>query len=49
MFADMAGVLLAAAPIYIARLRQVAQGDTRHPRRRQSEREISAAEELAEA
>ena len=37
MFADMAGVLLAAAPIYIARFRQVAQGDTRLYRRRQIE------------
>ena len=41
MFADMAGVVTAAAPIYIARLRQVAQGDTRNPRRRQTERETS--------
>ena len=41
MFADMAGVLAAAAPIYIARLRQVAQGDTRNPRRRQTEHETS--------
>jgi hypothetical protein len=48
MFADMAGVIMAAAPIYIARLRQVAQGDTRLHRRRQSERE-TASEELAEA
>lgn len=40
MFADMAGVLMAAAPIYIARLRQMAQGDMRQaPRRRQTERE----------
>lgn len=39
MFSDMAGVLLAAAPIYIARLRQIAQGDLRDtPRRRQTER-----------
>jgi hypothetical protein len=34
MFSDMAGVLMAAAPIYIARLRQLAQGDTREARRR---------------
>ena len=34
MFANMAGVLMAAAPIYIARLRQLAQGDTREARRR---------------
>jgi hypothetical protein len=43
MFADMAGVLMAAAPIYIARLRQVAQGDMRDPpQRRQTERETPA-------
>jgi hypothetical protein len=34
MFADMGGVILAALPIYIARFRQVAQGDTRLFRRR---------------
>jgi hypothetical protein len=34
MFADMAGVLMAALPIYLARYRQVAQGDIRHDRRR---------------
>jgi hypothetical protein len=40
MFSDMAGVLMAAAPIYIARLRQLAQGDLRDlPRRRQAENE----------
>jgi hypothetical protein len=40
MFSDMAGVLMAAAPIYIARLRQLAQGDLRDlPRRRQAEQE----------
>ena len=39
MFADMGGVLLAAAPIYIARLRQIAQGDTRIYRRREREQE----------
>ena len=39
MFADMAGVATAAAPIYIARLRQIAQGDLRNPRRRQTDRE----------
>ena len=40
MFSDMAGALMAAVPIYIARLRQVAQGDMREaPRRRQTERE----------
>jgi|GEM_PF-1309924 hypothetical protein len=38
MFADMAGVLMAAGPIYLARYRQVAQGDTRHNRRRETDR-----------
>jgi hypothetical protein len=43
MFADMAGVLMAAVPIYVARLRQLAQGDMREaPRRRQTEREAPA-------
>lgn len=37
MFADMGGVLMAALPIYIARFRQVAQGDLRHHRRREIE------------
>jgi len=37
MFADMAGVLMAAGPIYLARYRQVAQGDTRHNRRRETD------------
>ncbi len=37
MFADMAGVLMAAGPIYIARYRQVAQGDTRPLQRREGE------------
>jgi hypothetical protein len=40
MFADMAGVATAAAPIYIARLRQIAQGDVRNPRRRQTDQEV---------
>jgi hypothetical protein len=45
MFADMAGVLMAALPIYIARLRQVAQGDMREPPlRRQTERETPLEE-----
>jgi hypothetical protein len=35
MFADMSGVLMAAGPIYIARYRQVVQGDVRTLRRRQ--------------
>ena len=37
MFADMAGVLMGAAPIYIARFRQIAQGDVRNFRRRLDE------------
>lgn len=37
MFADMAGVLMAAGPIYIARFRQIAQGDVRFYRRREIE------------
>jgi len=36
-FAYMGGVLMAAAPIYIARFRQLAQGDTRLFRRRETE------------
>jgi hypothetical protein len=40
MFADMAGVATAAAPIYIARLRQIAQGDMRNPHRRQTDKEV---------
>ena len=37
MFADMGGVILAAAPIYIARFRQVIQGDTHQLRCRETE------------
>ncbi len=37
MFADMGGVLMAAGPVYIARFRQVAQGDIRLYRRREVE------------
>jgi hypothetical protein len=37
MFADMAGVLMGAAPVYIARFRQIAQGDVRPHRRREAE------------
>jgi hypothetical protein len=37
IFADMGGVILAAMPIYIARFRQVVQGDIRHMRRRANE------------
>jgi hypothetical protein len=36
-FAGMAGVLLAAAPIFIARFRQIAQGDIGALRRRETE------------
>ena len=44
MFADMAGVLMAAGPIYLARYRQVAQGDTRHNRRRETDVAAKAAQ-----
>jgi len=37
MFANMAGVLMAAIPIYLARYRQIVQGDTRHHRRRDTD------------
>ena len=37
MFADMAGVLMGAAPVYIARFRQIAQGDVRAYRRREAD------------
>lgn len=37
IFTDMGGVLLAAAPIYVARFRQIAQGDTHTYRRRERE------------
>ncbi len=37
MFAHMAGVAMAVLPIYIARRRQVAQGDTRPYRRREAD------------
>ena len=40
MFAGMAGVLMGAAPIYIARFRQIAQGDVRNFRRRLDEAEM---------
>ncbi|HEV7383852.1 MAG TPA: hypothetical protein VGN89_03155 [Phenylobacterium sp.] len=40
MFSDMAGVLMGAGPIYIARFRQIAQGDVRHHQRRLDEAEI---------
>jgi hypothetical protein len=37
MFADMAGVLMSALPIYIARFRQLQQGDLRHYHRRETD------------
>ena len=43
MLANMAGVLMGAAPIYIARLRQIVQGDVRAYRRREAETEIVVA------
>ena len=39
MFGDLAGVLMGAAPVYIARFRQLAQGDIRPHRRRDMETE----------
>ncbi len=39
MFGGIVGVLMAAAPVYIARFRQVAQGDIRDYRRRRTEGE----------
>jgi hypothetical protein len=39
MFADLAGVLMGAAPVYIARFRQLAQGDVRLYRRREGDPE----------
>ncbi|WP_372787042.1 hypothetical protein [Phenylobacterium sp.] len=43
MFADMLGVLMAVAPIYLARYRQVAQGDMRREDRRAAKRAAKAA------
>jgi hypothetical protein len=40
MFADLTGVLMGVAPIYIARFRQIAQGDVRPHRRRDLEAEL---------
>ena len=40
VFADLAGVLMASAPIYIARFRQLAQGDIRPQRRRSMDSEL---------
>jgi hypothetical protein len=37
MFADMGGVLMSALPVYIARFRQVVQGDLRIYRRRETD------------
>jgi hypothetical protein len=47
MFADMAGVLMAVVPIYLARYRQVAQGDMRHRRRRDADQASEAANRAA--
>jgi hypothetical protein len=44
MFADMAGVLMAAGPIYIARFRQTMQGDVRRYGRRETD--VPPADEL---
>jgi hypothetical protein len=48
MFADMAGVLLGAAPIYIARFRQIAQGDVRNHHRRLDEAEVRAQSAISD-
>jgi hypothetical protein len=48
MFADMAGVLMGAAPVYIARFRQIAQGDVRHFRRRGDEAEARGAASISD-
>jgi hypothetical protein len=40
MFGAMGGVLMAVAPIYIARFRQIAQGDTRPYHRRGGEADL---------
>jgi hypothetical protein len=48
MFADMAGVLMGAAPIYIARFRQIAQGDVRHHRRRLDEAEARGSQPISD-
>ncbi len=47
MFADMAGVLMAVLPIYLARYRQMAQGDTRRQDRREADRASEAANRAA--
>jgi hypothetical protein len=44
MFADLGGVLMGAAPVYIARFRQIAQGDVRPFRRREMEAEAQPFE-----
>ena len=41
MVADMGGVLLSALPIYIARFRQVTQGDVRLYRRREVDAQLT--------
>jgi hypothetical protein len=43
MFADMAGVLMGVVPVYIARFRQIAQGDVRPNRRRLDEAEAGTS------
>jgi hypothetical protein len=47
MFGGMAGVLMAAGPIYIARFRQIAQGDVRPHRRREMEDAAPPAKPLS--
>jgi len=48
MFADMAGVLMGVAPVYIARFRQIAQGDVRNQHRRSEEAEAQISRPISE-
>jgi hypothetical protein len=48
MFADMAGVLMGAAPVYIARFRQIAQGDVRRHQRRLDEAEAPSSQPISD-
>jgi hypothetical protein len=41
MFADMGGVLMSALPVYIARYRQMLQGDTRIYHRRETDLQLT--------
>jgi hypothetical protein len=48
MFADMAGVLMGVAPVYIARFRQIAQGDVRNEHRRSDEAEAQMSRAISD-